>query len=696
MEEELDESKKNETSKKEKIYIQKIKDLMKYIIEENNKNKYYKISLYKIRGFEPYTIFNEIDTISSGLINHSDLSEYLSKNNFEIDKEKEKEIIPLFIREYNKQENDNNLNAQDFVKFLNYDIDKTSFNIGELDFDKNNIRDHFLILMKSEFNLIKEKNILINDIKNIKEFSTYGAFDIITNEKKYIDYDCLNNFLEKKYSKKEIKELIYRLDMNNDGKIDYNEFQDLFFPFQEHLQLEETNDIDNYDDLNNNNYDIKIDDKYYCNLNPYKDNTFTEPKIIDNYEKENDNNNKAEILLSSNLFKNEEETNNNDILKQKENYINSINKYDSTNNFTIKYDENLFNEITERQNDNKNNNELPNENKNSNNNNNDNKLESEKFSIYNSMIYFGDDDDNGNKPQEVNDEIQIKKNDVNENNNNNSDKNMTSKSDTLISNNDSNPHKINDNNNNIIEKENNFKDIPENLSNKKNFTDIFTENDKMIINIFIDFIYSITILESKEENLRESLSLCDDIDLYAIFNIFNVDKTNYISKMNFTDVCNKEYLLFPTELQIKLIYDRFDLNNDEQLDIEEFINMMTPLNKAYLTLCNKDNFDTNKNISFESKKKIINLLKAIIDNESITYELRTKLISNKNFNFIDLWGLLMKYSQDDNTLTKKEFNNFLENFGCYFTQCELDIIFNKLSKGKDLIEYSTLYNGIIN
>jgi Ca2+-binding EF-hand superfamily protein len=274
---------------------------------------------------------------------------------------------------------------------------------------------------------------------------------------------------------------------------------------------------------------------------------------------------------------------------------------------------------------------------------------------------------------------------------------MTSKSDTLISNNDSNPHKIiNNNNNNIIEKENNFKDIPENLSNKKNFTDIFTENDKMIINIFIDFIYSITILESKEENLRESLSLCDDIDLYAIFNIFNVDKTNYISKMNFTDVCNKEYLLFPTELQIKLIYDRFDLNNDEQLDIEEFINMLTPLNKAYLTLCNKDNFDTNKNISFESKKKIINLLKAIIDNESITYELRTKLISNKNFNFIDLWGLLMKYSQDDNTLTKKEFNNFLENFGCYFTQCELDIIFNKLSKGKDLIEYSTLYNGIIN
>ena len=113
---------KNEIQKKDDkfIYIQKIKDLMKYIIEQNNKNKYYKISLYKIRGFEPYTIFNDIDNISSCLINHSDLSSYFSNYNITT----EKEIIPLFIREYNKQENDNNLNAQDFVKFLNFDIDK--------------------------------------------------------------------------------------------------------------------------------------------------------------------------------------------------------------------------------------------------------------------------------------------------------------------------------------------------------------------------------------------------------------------------------------------------------------------------------------------------------------------------------------------------------------------------------------------
>ena len=669
----LDEENEIQGKEDKNIYIQKIKDLMKYIIEQNNKNKYYKISLYKIRGFEPYTIFNDIDNISSGLINHSDLSSYFSQYNII----PEKEIIRLFIREYNKQENDNNLNAQDFVKFLNFDIDKSSINLGELDFDKNQIIDNFLNLMKSEFNLIKEKNILINNIKKIKEFSTYEAFYMITNDKKYIDYDCLNNFLEEKFSKTEIKELIYRLDMNNDGKIDYNEFQDLFFPFQKHLQLEEeTNDIDYYDDLNKNIYDIKINDNYYCDLNPYKDNTFTEPKIID----KDNNNNKSDIISSDNLFKSNEEINNDTL---KESIINKNSKNKSINITKIKYDENLLNEINEKQN--KDNNENKNKsNQFSNENNGNKKAEIDKFNIYSSTIMFEDD---MNEPKKELDEMQNKLN-VDENNN------------ILISKNNSNQNMINSNDfniNNYDIKDNldNSKDIPENLRENNNFTNIFTDKDKIAINLFIDYINSIILLESKAENLRESISLCDDIYLLNIFYLFDKDNNNYISKENFNDVCNKEYLIFPSEFQIKLLYDRFDLNNDNQLDLDEFINMIRPLNKEYFTLWNKDFIDINKSISFESKKKVIDLFKTIFDNESIIYELKTKLIANKNFNFIELWGLLMKYSKDELTLTKEEFICFLEHFGCYCTQFELDIIFNKFSKGKNSIEYQALYKDII-
>ena len=117
-------------------YMKDIKNMMEYIITENNNNKKHKISLYEIRGFDPYLIFNEIDSISSGYINQSDLNEYLSNNNIKSDKD----IILLFIREYNKKENDNNLNSQDFVKFMSFDINKNAVNLGTLDFDKNEIK----------------------------------------------------------------------------------------------------------------------------------------------------------------------------------------------------------------------------------------------------------------------------------------------------------------------------------------------------------------------------------------------------------------------------------------------------------------------------------------------------------------------------------------------------------------------------
>ena len=57
-----------ESKDKNNKYIDEIKYLMEYTIAQNNNNKENKISLYKIRGFDPRSIFNEIDQISSGII----------------------------------------------------------------------------------------------------------------------------------------------------------------------------------------------------------------------------------------------------------------------------------------------------------------------------------------------------------------------------------------------------------------------------------------------------------------------------------------------------------------------------------------------------------------------------------------------------------------------------------------------------
>jgi hypothetical protein len=381
-------------------FMKEIKYMMEYIITENNNNKKHKISLYEIRGFDPYLIFNEIDSISSGYINQSDLNEYLSNNNIKSDKD----IILLFIREYNKKENDNNLNSQDFVKFMSFDINKNAVNLGTLDFDKNEIKKHFLSLILSEFELIKEKNELIKQIIRNRKFSTFEAFYNISNDNKYIDFNCLKLFLGEKYNDNEIKELLYRIDLNDDKKISYDEFQDMFFPFQKHLLFEETNEDEKYDYGIESYNDILINycDIYNIDINPYKDNSLTEPKIVCNFNEfeDEDENDNYKLEIENKYFINK--INNNDIDEQNpfKNDIN-IDVYKSED-FKIKYDENLINEISRKNNDdNKEINEVNDDDKNLNvntdNNKKDDNKENKKFKkeennydIHGSMIFFDD------------------------------------------------------------------------------------------------------------------------------------------------------------------------------------------------------------------------------------------------------------------------------------------------------------------
>ena len=196
-------------------YIPKLKNLFEFIINQNNINKKYKISLLGIRGFAPISIFNEIDTISSGFINSKDLDEYLSKNNIII----ESEFLLLFIRQFNKEGKDNNLWKKDFIEFFNYDINKSEIKLGELNFDNNEINKNFIDLIKAEFELIKKIKNLINEIIQINEFSTFEAFNIISENNNYIDDNLLEKFLENKFQKNEIKELNIYLILNNEYKI---------------------------------------------------------------------------------------------------------------------------------------------------------------------------------------------------------------------------------------------------------------------------------------------------------------------------------------------------------------------------------------------------------------------------------------------------------------------------------------------
>ena len=648
----------NDTSNIENLniaYIPKIKNLLEFIITQNNINKKYKFSLFKIRGFDPNTIFNEIDTISSGFINSKDLEEYLTNNNIKI----EPEILNLFIRQFNKEGKHKNLYKKDFIDFINFGApisEKTSHELN--DYNKEEINKIFLKLLTSEFELINIQKKLINEIIQIKEFSTFEAFNIISFNKGYIDLNMLKQFLGNKFQDNEIKELIHRIDLNNDKKISYEEFQDLFFPFQTHLHLdsEEEKEIDNF-----------IQNKYYINSTLYENYILSSPNIID--KKDNILNEKEiKININKNTNNKIKDSNNEIDFEEKKEY--------NDEDLLIKYDENLIKELNEK-------NDIISDSRE----NNDENYFSLKLKCENDKIKAGKiindlskhdvsnfEAININKKEENKDILPLNTiNNINENENQNR---ILSKSELILPNNNINTNLI--------------------LTNKHIQLDFLTETDKDIIRSFIDYIQALILLENKLETIKESISLCNDVSLLYIFNIFNKDKDDLITKNNFIQICQNKFYIYPTEKQIKLVYDRYDLDNDGILNSNEFLKMISPLKEEYLIIGNEKDKNKNiKDIDFETKEKVIELFKRIIENESLIYDLKMKLKSDKNFNFVFLWGIIMKFSQDGKKVNKNEFNNFLENFKCFLTNYELDVIFYKFAMGNKEIKYDSLFKEII-
>ena len=216
-------------------------------------------------------------------------------------------------------------------------------------------------------------------------------------------------------------------------------------------------------------------------------------------------------------------------------------------------------------------------------------------------------------------------------------------------------------------------------SNEYNFS------SKTSINIFLDYIDNILKLESTCLILKESLALREDITFKELFCLFDYHKNKNISVHEFKKVCKNILGLYPTTDQVTLIFKRYDMNKDEKLDLKEFLNMISPIKKEYLSILFGDKRiqkPFRSELSDKSKKIIENLTKAIILNETNYYEIKEKMRMN-NFNKKEVWNILMQFSKNKNYLNKKNFDRFLKAHSYYLTSYEIDIIFNKFDFDKD-------------
>ena len=82
------------------------------------------------------------------------------------------------------------------------------------------------------------------------------------------------------------------------------------------------------------------------------------------------------------------------------------------------------------------------------------------------------------------------------------------------------------------------------------------------------------------ELLKQQLSLKTDFSMHDVWAMFDLQATGFISRAQFEEV----YLLYGLRTisdEIKLAFDYYDRDKDQQLSKEEFVNMIAPRDERY-------------------------------------------------------------------------------------------------------------------
>ena len=303
--------------------------------------------------FNPERLFNLIDIDEKNFITLNDLRIYLNNQFIPF----EEQCLRRFIHNFSKNENfkisyrdflgiilpKSNLSIANSIKKKNYSYDNQD--------NKNDyiIENFFKKLIQLELNLVKTLSQITEQLKNSKDFMIYEAFVAIVKFDKYITSDNLNEFLNEyniNINNNDSQNIMFRLDLDGDGKISYEEFISIFYPYKDNYSLSDIqntkvnkntftiNDLNKSDfnqsnsNINNYNYQNK---QFSTNLSPNYDdeiilNNIKNPTYLNNYNKNTNTFQSNNLIRSNNII-------NTNTFKSPNNMYSNDNNYKIKNSF---------------------------------------------------------------------------------------------------------------------------------------------------------------------------------------------------------------------------------------------------------------------------------------------------------------------------------------------------------------------------
>ena len=770
----------------------------------------FRSSISSIPEFTPLSLFTYLDKNLKSFLSLNDFKSFLSSENVSFDEIKLRKLIHNFDKD-----GDFSLNLKEFTYLIQSKRKKIKneyFPNLKLELNQE-IKNDLKTILEKEMDLIKELNDIAKEIINSENFSTYEAFTLIVGKEKYITKKNFGKFLNDNYmeiSDEDVEQIMFRIDADNDDKISYEEFKEIFFTLNDdnsynnknntnneiankYLNLgEEENENNNYEKIeeqneennfnDNNNYNINQDEEDNKiiekednknieednNINPDKKKKKTTKKVILKPKLKSNLNNDSEsnFLHSQKSLIKDEELNENNYIKKGKCVNCGVPKKDIT--ITSKY--NIEPEIDKKINNfeeqkisninlkgkyNNNNLSIP-----KNENTHEHKSGGCKACLYTAKNIFSDlrsknninspfisnDNYNINKSEEVEENIEIKKDmdnleenkeeDDNEDNEydiyknkdkllkkygiiiDNSNQNLennidisnfnfsTQKKYTYVRENNNNDNNDNLNNNLPQENENvntllksknkiplsiNNNLIETNyssnvLSNSPRFSIIpkndINEKKKLLFKLFVNFIEK----ENEVRKIKENLSSCPEANPQNIFDLFNINQSNKISSSDILETLNS--LSSNDSINqddIKYIFKKFNKTSSNGFTFYELKNI----------LFSDKNILNNDEINLEEKTKniIFEFFKEVIEGEKEIENSRIVLNEATNNIYYDLFESIKKGNKLG--IEKDDIETFMKENEYDIKEDEVNIILEKMDKNRDsLIDYSEFIDEI--
>ena len=307
----------------------------KTIKQYDTKIESYRSSISSNQDFSPIALFSYLDKNFKSFLTLNDFKLFLSSENINFDEAKLRKLIHNFDKD-----GDFSLNLKEFTYLIQSKKKKikNEFYSNYKNELSEEIKNDFKNILEREMELIQELNDISKKIINSEIFSTYEAFTLIVGIDKYITKKNLGKFLNENYcgiNDEEVEQIMFRIDADNDDKISYEEFKEIFIPFKDELPYNNKNDNnveiankylikDEDEEEDNKNYENKEekdeDNNIDLNNNANSDNNYNDIKPEENQEnKKKKKITKKTILkpkLESNLIS---DSNNNLLLK--DNYV---------------------------------------------------------------------------------------------------------------------------------------------------------------------------------------------------------------------------------------------------------------------------------------------------------------------------------------------------------------------------------------